>query len=336
MSERRILVTGATGGLGRALVREALARGAEVRATGRDTAAGEDLARLGADFVPCDLVAPEAETAALMAGCDSVIHAAARSASWGPEADFIAANVTATQRLLDAARAAGVSRFIFVSSPSIFARLGNRTGIGEDDQPTSRPLNAYAQTKLAAERVVLAAADDRMATCAIRPRALVGVGDRMILPRLAELARRKRMPLPRGGMALIELTDLRDAAWAICEAEARAPALSGRAINISGGQPIAVRDLARRLAEALGERPRLVSIPLALALPVAHIAETIARLTGAEEEPMLTRYTLATLAFSQTFDLAPARRWLDYRPRRDATATLLAEARRLGSEGGPA
>ena len=336
MSERRILVTGATGGLGRALVREALARGAEVRATGRDTAAGEELARLGADFVPCDLVAPEADTAALVTGCDSVIHAAAHSASWGPEADFIAANVTATQRLLDAARAAGVSRFVFVSSPSIFARLGNRTGIGEDDQPTNRPLNAYAQTKLAAERAVLAAAGDRMATCAIRPRALVGEGDRVILPRLAKLARRKRMPLPRGGTALIELTDLRDAAWAICEAEARAPALSGRAINISGGQPIAVRDLAGRLAEALGERPRLVSIPLALAQPLAHIAETISRLAGAEEEPVLTRYTLATLAFSQTFDLAPARRWLDYRPRHDANATLLVEARRLGSEGGAA
>ena len=314
-------------------MREALARGAEVRATGRDTAAGEELAGLGANFVPCDLAAPKAEIAALVTGCDSVIHAAALSASWGPEADFIAANVTATQRLLDAARTAGASRFVFVSSPSIFARLSDRTGIGHNDQPTDHPLNAYARTKLAAERIVLAAADDRMATCAIRPRALVGEGDRVILPRLTELARRKRMPLPRGGTAVIELTDLRDAAWAICEAEARAPALSGRAINISGGQPIAVRDLALSLATALGERPRLVNIPLALAQPLAHIAETIARLTGAEEEPVLTRYTLATLAFSQTFDLAPARQWLDYRPRHDATATLLAEARRLGAAG---
>ncbi len=336
MSGRRILVTGATGGLGQALVREALARGAVVRATGRDSGVGARLAERGAQFVPCDLSAPDADLATLLAGCDSVIHAAALSASWGREVDFIAANITGTQRLLDAARAAGVSRFVFVSSPSIFASFADRIGIGEDEQPADPPLNAYARTKLVAERMVLAAADDTMATCAIRPRALVGEGDRVILPRLAELARCKRMPLPRGGAALIELTDLRDAAWAICEAEARAPVISGRAINISGGEPIAVRDLALRLAGALGEQPRLVNVPLTVARPLAYLAENIARLTGAKEEPVLTRYTLATLAFSQTFDLAPARRWLDYRPRHDATATLLAEARRLAAAGSAA
>lgn len=336
MTGRRILVTGATGGLGQALVREALARGSTVRATGRDAAAGAQVAALGAEFVAHDLAAPGGDLSALLAGCDSVIHAAALSASWGPEADFVAANVGATQALLDAARRSGVGRFVFVSSPSIFAQFADRIGIGDGDAPAARPLNAYARTKLAAERMVLAANGEGMATAAIRPRALVGQGDRVILPRLAALARRKRMPLPRGGDALIELTDLRDAAWAICEAGARAPKLGGRAINISGGQPIAVRDLALRLAQALGENPRLVSLPLALARPLAQLAETLAHLTRAKEEPVLTRYTLATLAYSQTFDLAPARALLGYRPRHDATATLLAEAHRLVATGAAA
>lgn len=336
MSDRRVLVTGATGGLGQALVRELRARGAEVRANGRDPHAGAKLAALGAEFVPCDLAAPHADLTALAAGCDSVIHAAALSASWGPEADFVAANLTVTQRLLAAARSVSVARFVFVSSPSIHARLADQIGIGADDAPAARPLNAYARTKLAAERAVLAASEAGFATCAIRPRALVGEGDRVILPRLADLARRKRMPLPHGGRALIELTDLRDAAWAIAEAEARAPALAGRAINISGGRPVAVRDLALLLAAALGERPRLVSVPLALARPLAAAAETLARLTGSRKEPVLTRYTLATLAFSQTFDLAPAWAQLGYKPRHDALATLLAEAQKLAGEGGAA
>jgi nucleoside-diphosphate-sugar epimerase len=310
-------------------VGETLRRGAHVRATGRDASAGGQLAQLGAEFIPCELVAPNANLASLVQGCDSVIHAAALSASWGREADFETANVTATRSLLETARAAGVSRFVFVSSPSIFARLADQTPIGADDSPAVRPLNAYARTKLAAERLVLAASSNGFATCAIRPRALVGEGDRVLLPRLAALARRARMPLPRGGQASIELTDLRDAAWAIGEAEARAPALGGRAINVSGGQPIAVRDLALRLAAALGTQPRLVSLPLALAIPVATIAETLARLARSPEEPVLTRYTLATLAFSQTFDLAPARALLGYEPQHDATATLLEQARRL-------
>ena len=333
MIGRRILITGATGGLGQALVREALARGAHVRATGRDSAAGAQLAEVGAEFFPCDLVRPDADFAPVLAECDSVIHAAALSASWGRDADFEAANVAATRRLLGAARAAGVGRFVFVSSPSIFARMADQTDIGPDASPAPSPLNAYARTKLAAERMVLAASEAGLATCAIRPRALVGDGDRVILPRLAALARRARMPLPRGGRALIELTDLRDAAWAICEAEARAPAIAGRAINISGGRPIAVRDLALRLAEALGTQPQLVSLPLAVARPLATIAETLARLAGTQREPVLTRYTLATLAFSQTFDLAPARALLGFEPRHDAVAALLAEARRLAAKG---
>jgi nucleoside-diphosphate-sugar epimerase len=330
---RRILVTGATGGLGQAVVREAVERGAQVLATGRDAATGARLQALGAQFALCDLTAPDAELTGLAEGCNSMIHAAALSATWGREADFEAANVTATRSLLSAARTAKVDRFVFVSSPSIVARLADQTGIVGDAKPAARPLNAYARTKLAAERLVLTASSEGFATCAIRPRALVGDGDRVILPRLAALARRALMPLPRGGRSLIELTDLRDAAWAICETEAQAPALAGRAINVSGGQPIAVRDLALQLAEALGEQPRLISLPIALARPLASLAEIIACLTGADEEPVLTRYTLATLAFSQTFDLAPARRLLGYTPRHDAVATLMREARRLVAGG---
>jgi 3-oxoacyl-[acyl-carrier-protein] synthase-3 len=255
VSRRQILITGATGGLGMALLREALARGHTVIATGRSPAAGEQAEALGATFVPLDLTNPQTDFRSLVPGCDSVIHAAALSASWGLRREFQAVNVTATARLLEAAADAGVSRFVFVSSPSIFADFRDRIGIGETAAPASQPLNHYAATKLAAERLVLAPRDGAMACCAIRPRALVGPGDRLILPRLAELAARKRMPLPRGGRALIELTDLRDAAWAICEAEQRAPDLAGRAINISGGKPVQVREVALEVARTLGRHP---------------------------------------------------------------------------------
>ena len=110
---------------------------------------------------------------------------------------------------------------MFVSSPSIFAEFRDRPAIAEHDAPAAPPLNHYARTKLLAERLVLAAGGGGMACCAVRPRALVGAGDRVILPRLVEFARRRSLVLPRRGAALLELTDLRDAAWAICEAEHR-------------------------------------------------------------------------------------------------------------------
>ncbi|MDQ7732539.1 NAD-dependent epimerase/dehydratase family protein [Halomonas sp. SpR1] len=332
MSQRRILITGATGGLGMALVREALERGHAVRATGRSQAAGDALTSLGAQFVRVDLTHSKTDFRELLKGVDSVIHAAALSASWGPRRAFDLHNIHMTEQLLEAASRSGVERFVFVSSPSIFAAYRDRLAIGEHDAPAFQPLNHYARTKLAAERSVLAPREDAMACCAIRPRALVGPGDRVILPKLAELAGRKRIPLPRGGRALIELTDLRDAAWAICAAEERPVELTGKAINISGGSPITVREVAYKLADALGKKPQLVSLPVGLARAIAVLSENAALLMRASREPMLTRYKLATLAYSQTFDLEPAQRLLGYRPQHDALATLLAEARQLSTQ----
>ncbi len=317
----RVLITGATGGLGTALRSEAKARGAQIRATSRSPQTAPD-----AEFVTIDLASNDADLAALVENCETVIHSAALSDSWGDGDAFDATNVEATRRMLAAARAGGVKRFTFVSSPSIFARLEDQVGIDENTQPASPSLNHYARTKLAAERLVLAAGDAQMATCAIRPRALVGEGDRVILPRLIEIAQRVRVPLPRGGRALIELTDLRDAAWTICEAAERCEAVNGKAINISGGRPVAVKDLAQKVADILGTSPKLANLPAAPALVLATILEKGARLLGTKEPP-LTRYTLSTLGFSQTFDLEPARRLLGYHPQHDAVETLLDQVR---------
>ncbi|WP_447762941.1 NAD-dependent epimerase/dehydratase family protein [Sphingopyxis panaciterrae] len=333
MTARRILVTGATGGLGVTLVRAARARGHQVVAVGRSADKAALFQQLGARFVQADLV-ETADPGPLVAGMDSVIHAAALSASWGPKAAFVDANVTATERLLRAARAAGCRRFIFISSPSIFASFRHRENIGIDAAPADPSLNHYARTKHISEQLVLAADSAEMACCAIRPRALVGPGDRVILPKLAALAARRRMPLPGGGHALVEFTDLRDAAEAILLAEERAPDIGGIAINISGGQPVAVRDVAQRLAAALGTRPTLIDLPVPVARGLAMAAEGLARLTRSAEEPVLTRHTLATLAFSQSFDMAPAERLLGFRPRHDALETLLAEAAALAAKEG--
>ena len=326
------MLTGATGGLGLACARELIARGHRVRAAGRQLEAGRALEAMGAEFVAFDLER-ERDLTALLEGCDSVIHAAALSASWGAREAFESANVDVTRRLLDAASKAGASRFVFISSPSIFASFEDRVGIGEGDAPANPPLNHYAQTKLAAERLVLASRDDAMACCAIRPRALVGEGDRVILPKLAKMAQRDKIPMPRGGQALIELTDLRDAAYAICEAEERAEHLKGRAINISGGNPRPVKEVAQQLARALGTSPRFVTPPMPLLGGLAAMLEGFAKLTGREQEPLLTRYTLATLAYSQSFDLEPAKRLLDYTPRHDGLATLLEQAQRIATRG---
>jgi len=329
---RRALVTGATGGLGLALTAALVAEGYAVRATGRDPAVAGRLAALGAEVAPADLAGDPGAAARLCQGIDVVFHAAALSSPWGPAEAFERINVAATRTLLAAARAASCEGLVFVSSPSIYAQFRDRLGLTEADPPAARPLNAYARTKLAAERLVLAADAPDFFTVAVRPRALAGPDDRVVLPRLLALVARGRAPLPRGGRALVEFTDVRDAARALVLADQRRAAIGGRVFNISGGRPASVRDTAARLAEALGRDLTFVPAPWPLMLAGAAVLERAAALSPGGPEPLITPYGVATLAFSQTFDLAGARDGLGYAALHDANATLLTMAKQARRE----
>ena len=328
MSQRRALVTGATGGLGLALVESLLGEGYAVRATGRRQAVAPRLAALGAEVVLADL--EQADLGPLCAGMDVVFHAAALSSPWGPDEVFQRTNVGVTERLLAAAREAGVERFVFVSSPSIYTAMEDRIRLTEDDPPAARPMNAYARTKLEAERRVLSADGGGMRTTAIRPRALIGPDDAVLLPRVIRLVERGRFPLFRGGLGEVELTDVRDGARALVLAD-RAEGAGGQAFNISGGRPVSVKTLALALSEALDRPIRLVPIPMPVARLAASTAERVASLLPGRPEPPMTPYSLAALAYSQTFDLSRAERVLGYRPQYDALATARALAPSLAA-----
>jgi nucleoside-diphosphate-sugar epimerase len=310
--KRRALVTGATGGLGRTLVPALVAAGYDVTATGRDRPAGVALEAGGARFVAADLCDPEADL--VPEGTDVVFHLAALSSPWGRARDFAAINVEATSRLLDRARAAGCDCFVYASTPSIYAEPRDRLGLTEASPPARRFANDYAATKYEAEQAVLAANRDDFRTIAIRPRAIVGPHDSVLLPRLIRASRRGRMPMPNDGRALIELTDVRDAAAAFLAADVARAQAAGQAFNVSGGQPRTLRDLLGLIFAALGTAPRLVSLPAGPAMAAARLAEAVAALLPGRPEPPATRYSIMALAFSQTFDLIAARERLGWSP----------------------
>lgn len=322
---RRVLVTGATGGLGLAVVTALRAQGYRVRATGRDESKRARIEASGAEFIAADLCAPGAADA-LVAGMDSVIHAAALSSPWGAKAVFRRINVEVTRDLLKVSKTEKCQRFVFLSSPSVYARTGDQIGLTEDDPVTDKPLNAYAASKIAAERVVAQAAGPDMACVSIRPRAIVGPDDRVLMPRVMRLIRTGRFPLLRDGKALIELTDVRDVAQALCLAEQRAPLLNGEVVNISGGQALSVKAMVERFASALNVPVRFVPLPYGPVRLAAGVMEGVCRLWPGQPEPPLTVYGLTTLAFSQTFDLSKARDRLGYKPHYDAFESAIEAA----------
>jgi nucleoside-diphosphate-sugar epimerase len=307
-----VLVTGATGGLGRILTALLQTDGRRVMATGRNVGIGAALAGPGVRFAPADLARDP--LAPLVEGVKTVFHLAALSAPWGPPGAFQAANVEATARLLEAAKAAGCRRFILASTPSIYTRPAHQIGLTEDSPLPARLADTYAVTKLAAERMVLGAAGDGFATVALRPRAIIGPHDTVLLPRLLRAADRGVLALPGGGRALIEPTDARDAARGFLAAEARAPSVSGRAFNLSGGVALPVAQLAAQVFARLGRKVRILAVPAGFAVAAAGLVEGVARRLPGQPEPVLTRYGAMVLGWSQTFDLAAAREALGWAP----------------------
>jgi nucleoside-diphosphate-sugar epimerase len=301
----KVVVTGATGGIGRTLVPLLASQGLEVVASGRNPDAGRALAGPGVRFEPLDLV--RGDVAPLVAGARIVVHLAARSSPWGPYASFHADNVAATARLIDAAARAGVERFVHASTPAIFSERRHRLDLRSESSPAARPANDYARTKLEAERIVTG--DGRMATIVLRTSAVLGPDDKAILPRLMRVLSSGMLPVGNGGAALFHPTDVRDAAGAFAAA---ALGTASGAANVAGREPIGIVEMARALAGRLGMRLRILRVPEPALHALAAAAELAGRAAG--REPPLTRYSVASLSWSRSFDLRGTEALLGWNP----------------------
>jgi nucleoside-diphosphate-sugar epimerase len=152
---RRALVTGATGFIGSHLVESLVAQSVMVTALDRRSQRFEaPPTSPQVEKIRLDLTSDELDAA--VAGCDVVFHLAARPgvrSSWGDDfSDYLSANVTATQRLLEACMRQKTPRLVFASSSSVY---GSTMGSSREDDEL-RPMSLYGVTKLAAEQLCLA------------------------------------------------------------------------------------------------------------------------------------------------------------------------------------
>jgi nucleoside-diphosphate-sugar epimerase len=302
-----VLVTGATGFLGGRLARNLAAEGCTVRGLGRNPAALEELSRRGIETRQADLRDRDA-IAAACAGIDVVVHVGALSAPWGRRSDFFDINVSGTEHVIGGCLRHGVSRLVHVSSPSVIFD-GKDVVDGTEDAPFPRRfLSLYSLTKKLAEDAVRGAAD--LETVIIRPKAIFGPGDTALLPRLLAAGRAGRLPQIGDGTNLVDLTYVDNVVHALRLAVAQ-PDAANRTFTITNGQPVVLWDVIRRMLAAagcsIGRR-----IPYRVAYAAAALMEARARFTGTE--PLLTRYSVAILARTQTYSIDAARRWLRYEP----------------------
>lgn len=315
----RILITGATGFLGgRILAQMAWTPGLTPVGAGRNEAIAGSWRSRGLEFLTGSLE-DAAYVQRLLQGADVVVHAAALSSPWGAYDDFYRANVLSTKNLLDAAGPAGVSRFIYISTPSIYFNGRDRLDVCEDDPLPKRFVNHYTTTKWAGEQLALASG---IPCIVLRPRAIIGAGDCTILPRLIRAMEAGRLRIIGNGQNIQDLTAAANAVRAVFKALDAPPAAWNQAYNITNGEPVRLWDTIRStLADLdlpLGERH--LTYPMAMTL--AKMMETAARISGSREEPVLSAYGVGTLARSNTFSIEKARRLLGYAPEQTIAAAV--------------
>jgi len=254
----KMLVTGATGFLGRHLVRALQGRGHDVVALARgssQTAGLDGVTWRRGDILDMPSVRDAAE------GCDGVFHCAGMVSRDPAQSDALwRVHVLGTRNVLDAARAAGVGRAVVASTSGTIALSDDPNHIGREDDPTPHRLItrfAYYRAKLYAEHEALAQSRDGLAVVVVNPSLLLGPGDVLgsSTGDVRDFLARRIPAVPAGGVAYV---DARDAAEGMALAMERGT--PGRRYLLNGSN-CTVRAFFGRLERVSGVKAPIVPMP---------------------------------------------------------------------------
>lgn len=307
----RILVTGASGFLGRHVVRHAIAAGHDIVALQRKPDKGSSTPGVRNRVIvrQSDLLDREALEAA-MAEVDCVCHlAAAFTEAHADDRHFHRVNVEGTATVMAAAHAAGVRRFVFCSTAGIY---GKSVPDVIDESRRPRPWNSYERSKVAAEEEVRRrAAAYGMEYVILRPSTIYGPGDRR-LAKLYRNASRGRFPLfgrGEGRRHMVYVDDLAEAFLRAC----MLPSAANREMIVAGPEAATLREILQTIAELSYRRSSGPQLPLKPMLALAAVTEDLCRLLKIKAP--LHRRRMDFYLSDTEFDCRVAREVLGWQPR---------------------
>src|SRR3954462_4309994 len=291
-----VLVTGASGFLGSHIVDLLVEDGERPRAFAGD-------------------IADRAALDTALRGVERVIHCAARTGPWGPEAEYERTNVRGLEMLVQASLDAGVQRFVHVSSITVH---GNDVrGTADESAPLREEPNPYSRSKVAGERLLeRMIREDGAPVTIVRPGWIYGPGDRASFGRLAQRISERRMLMVGRGDNHVPLIYVVDAARGVLLASEAEQAV-GRAYLLVNDEPGTQGEFMGAIAAELGAPAPTRHLPYRLAVSLGAVAETVWRVARLAQPPPVIRYGMQLLGGENRFAITRAREELGFEPQVD-------------------
>ena len=314
----KILITGATGFAGGYLLRYlSNIYGVEnVHGTGRSLSKAKTLSNEGFTIKVGDLVDPEFVNSQLTS-YDLIVHCAAKSSVWGSYDSFYKANVVATKNLLEVIHSE--QQLIYISTANIYFNFGNRRSIREDDSLPNPFNNHYAATKYEAEQIVLEHYKKAIVTV-LRPRAILGVGDTVVFPRLLRAHKEGRLRIIGKGENEIDFTSIKNLCYAVKLCIEKKEIANRQIYNVTNGDLINLWDEIKSVLSSVGLSTELKSVPYFLAFLIAKFHEF--KTSEHSHEPSMTCYGVGVLNYSISLNIDKITNELGYKPIENSKQTL--------------
>lgn len=310
------LVTGATGLLGSHIVEKLREQGQPVRALVRKDSDTRLLDSWGVEKVYGDVTDRQSLTEACR-GVHTVYHSAAAVGDWGSwEKYFVPVSIGGTANMLDAARRAGVRRFLYVSSISTYGHPNQKGMVLDETAPLGVNLHRwsyYSRAKVEAEKLVWEAyRHGDLAVTVVKPSWLYGPRDRASMPRIIRALRAGKGKILGDGKNRLNLTYAANEAEG-CILAATAEKAVGQIYNLSCDGYITQEEYFNKIAACLGVRPVRRHVPYRVAYGAAFLMELFGHMVGRKTPPLVTRYSVWLIGRQCFFSEEKARRELGWK-----------------------
>lgn len=305
MTKTKVLITGGGGFLGLYIARDLMAEGDyEVYSFSRSTY--KELETLGVRQLQGDLK-NSADVFHALKGMDAVIHTAGKVGMGGNYQDFFETNVLGTRNIIEGCKKNNIAKCVYTSTPSVAFGDHDLKGVDETTPYPKKYLSSYAATKSQAEQEILKANNQTFSTVAIRPHLIFGPGDKNLVPRVVEAAKKGRIKIIGDGENLVDVSYVENVSLAHLKAlkllSPQSP-IAGKAYFFGQG-PIKLWNFTNELLKRSGIEPLTKKIPLKTAYFVGAVIEGFAKLLAlfgvTIENPPMTRFVALQLGCSHYF-----------------------------------